>query len=110
MMVEDPCYVFVNDERYAQVEHKINDIRLGDLESTTPESAWSDGPTDFVDWLENYDVMYEFVTTILGVMCQYIDERKYDKKFTQEDIDELLEYASTAQVKAFYPDIFLMHK
>lgn len=107
MIVEDPCCVFMNDERYTHIEQEIDDIRLGDLESTTPELAWSDGPADFVDWLEegNYDMSYDHVTTVLGVMCQYIDEREYDgEKFTQEDIDELLEYASTAQVKAFYPD------
>lgn len=106
-VIEDPCNAFTCDPRYKEIENKIDDMRIGDLTFSTPFAEWSDGPEDFVEWLEeeNYDYTYDGLTTILSVISQYLDERASDDyEFEQEDLDELYEYALTTSTPAFFPE------
>lgn len=107
MAVEDPCNAFTCDPRFKEIERQIDDMRIGDVKYHSLYDMWQDGPEDFVDWLQEdeYESRYDSLTTILGVMMQYIDSREYeDHEFEQEDIDELLTYAENTQIKAFFPE------
>lgn len=105
MAVEDPCNAFICDPRFKEIEQQINDMRIGDVKYHSLYDMWQDGPEDFIDWLQEdeYECRYDNITTILGVIMQYIDSRSSDDyEFEQDDIDELFEYAEKTQIKAIF--------
>lgn len=81
------------------------DCAIGDVKYHSLYDMWQDGPEDFIDWLQEdeYECRYDNITTILGVIMQYIDSRSSDDyEFEQDDIDELFEYAEKTQIKAIF--------
>lgn len=106
MAIEDPVCAFVNDPRHNEIEKIIDDTHVGDLRTSSP-SIYCDGPEDLAEWIkdDNYDGEYDYLTTILSVIEQYLDNCSCDDiEFEQEDLDELLEYAKNTPIKVFYPE------
>ena len=96
---------FFNDERYLRLTHEVDDIRIGDIGTDVAHEVWSDAPEDFVKWLEDsFDPTYCNLVVIHEVMHEYIMDTEEDHDFTQEELDELFEYAETAPIKVFFPE------
>lgn len=103
--MKDAQAKFFNDPRYQALTDKINDIRLGDIYYNTAHEAWSDAPEDFVEWLEEeFDPEYCNVVVIHEVILEYIMDTEEEYDWTQEELDELFEYAEKAPVKVFFPE------
>lgn len=103
--MEDAQAKFFNDARYQRLTQEIDDIRIGDIGVHVAHVVWEDAPEDFVDWLvDNFDSTYSYLVVIHEVMHEYIMDTEEDHDFTQEELDELFEYAETAPVKAFFPE------
>ncbi len=96
---------FFNDERYLRLSHEVDDICIGDIGTDVAHVAWKDAPEDFVEWLvDSFDPTYNNLVVIHEVMHEYIMDTEENHDFTQEELDELFEYAETAPIKVFFPE------
>ena len=103
--MKDAQAKFFNDIRYTRLTHLVDDIRIGDIGADVAHVAWQDAPKAFVEWLvDSFDPTYCNLVVIHEVMHQYIIDTEEDHDFTQEELDELFNYAGTTSIKAFFPE------
>ena len=103
--MQDAQAKFFNDTRYLRLTHEVDDIRIGDIGADVAHVAWQDAPEDFVKWLvDSFDPTYHNLVVIHEVMHEYILDTEEDHDFTQEELDELFNYAGTTSIKVFFPE------